>query len=590
MRVTLPGAERRGSPFELTFDGEPIEAWAGESVAAALTSGGKRAFREASTGAPRGMWCGMGVCGECRVEVDGKVRLACMTPAQPNQNICHAPARIIAGENTIAPAPDAATVETPDVLIVGAGPSGLSAARVAASAGLNVLIADERSIAGGQYFKQPASAFAVNPQKIDRQTAEGRKLIAQAAASGARILHGRTMWAAARDEDGALSVYLSGDDGAVVVRPKRLVLAMGAYERPWPVPGWTLPGVMTAGAAQTLLRAYSTAPGRRVLVAGNGPLNIQVARELLRVGCEVVALVEAAPSLGPKHALDAARMARSAPRLAIDGAAMIAALRRARVPMLDGHVVIRIDGADQARSVTIAKLSPDGLQVPGSEQTFDVDAVCMGYGFLPQAEAARALACATEDGPDGVVRVIRDDAGRTSVPDVQVIGDGGGLGGARIAIAQGMLAGAALAEELGPRTIARDVVAAARKDLTRHRVFQDALWRVYAPAAPLSPQPDALLCRCESVSTATIDALLADDAADIAAIKRATRAGMGACGGRYCASLIEARLNTRLAAARPTLATGFAPRSPFKPTTIDQIAATAGVDGRTMNKSSSEER
>jgi NADPH-dependent 2,4-dienoyl-CoA reductase/sulfur reductase-like enzyme/ferredoxin len=588
MRVTLPGAERRGPSFGLTFDGEKVEAWPGESIAAALTSAGKRALREAPTGAPRGMWCGMGVCGECRVEVDGQVRLACMTPATPNQAIRHAPARIVAGENTTASALGMATVETPDVLIVGAGPSGLSAARIAASAGLDVLIADERAMAGGQYFKQPANAFTVDPKRVDRQTAEGRTLIAQAAASGVRILHGRMMWAATRDDDRALSVYLSGDDGAVVVRPKRLVLAMGAYERPWPIPGWTLPGVMTAGAAQTLLRAYSTAPGRRVLVAGNGPLNIQVARELLRAGCEVVALVEAAPALGPANALDAARMARAAPRLALDGAAMLTALRRARVPMLHGYVVTRIDGEDKARTATVGRLDREGDVVPGSEQTFDVDAVCLGYGFLPQAEAARALGCAMESSADGTIGVVRDDAGRTSIDDVQVIGDGGGLGGARIAMAQGVLAGAALVDAIGGSSVPAAVHAKAKRELARHRTFQDALWRIYTPVGTPKLRPQALLCRCESIPVSAVDALLSAGLRDISAIKRATRAGMGACGGRYCAALIEARLAAADPSHQAPAIAGFAPRAPFKPTTIDQIVVTAQND-RIKNESSSEE-
>jgi NADPH-dependent 2,4-dienoyl-CoA reductase/sulfur reductase-like enzyme len=588
MRITLPGAERRGSPFALTFDGETIEAWPGESVAAALTSAGKRALREASTGAPRGMWCGMGVCGECRVEVDGQVRLACMTPAQPDQQIKQAPARVVAGEKTIMPAPGAATVETPDVLVVGAGPAGLSAARIAAAAGLDVLIADERAMAGGQYFKQPASAFAIDPERSDRQTAEGRALIGQTLGAGARLLHGRTMWAATRDEAGQLSISLSGDAGAVVVRPKRLVLAMGAYERPWPVPGWTLPGVMTAGAAQTLLRAYATAPGRRVLVAGNGPLNIQVARELLRAGCEVVALVEAAAAPGPASAVDALRMAKAAPRLVMDGAAMLAALRRAKVPMLYGHVVTGITGADKAERVTVARTDADGTIVPGSERSFEVDAVCLGYGFLPQAEAARALGCATESSADGTIRVVRDDAGHTTIEDVQVIGDGGGLGGARIAMAQGVLGGAALVEALGGRPVAAAERAKAVRELGRHRVFQDALWRIYAPVGLPNLRPDALLCRCESVPVSAVDSLLAAGLRDISAIKRATRAGMGACGGRYCAAVIEARLKAAGEGNVATALPGFAPRAPFKPTTIDQIVATA-TNGRIKNESSTEE-
>lgn len=565
MRVDLPGLARRDR-FSISFEGRAIEAWPGESVAAALINAGESAMRTTARGAPRGLWCGMGVCGECRVVIDGAVARACMAMAKPGQVVTRAPARTVPATAATGVEPGAAL--TPDVLVVGAGPAGLSAARAMARAGLSVVVADERNKAGGQYFKQPGTGFAVDDARLDRQSREGRQLVADAGAAGVSFLHGATLWAASLDPDGAPVVYLADGQNARAVRPRRLVLAMGAYERPWAVPGWTLPGVMTSGAAQTLLRAYASAPGRRVLVAGNGPLNVQVAAELARTGVEVVALVEAAAAPGLRQGADLARMALSAPRLVADGVRMTAQLRRHGVPTFHGHVVTRMAGDGRVETVEIARIGADGIPDPATVRSFAVDAVCLGYGFLPQVEAARALGCAVAADPRGGLMVVRDDDGATSVPGVRVIGDGGGLGGARIALAQGVIAAAAIAAELGGAVPAPDV-GRARADLARHRRFQAALWRIYAVPHLPDPPAEALVCRCESVTAAAVDVLRDTGAADLAAIKRATRAGMGACGGRYCTTLIEARL---AAAQAPG---GFAPRAPFKPVTIGEIASLA---------------
>lgn len=565
MRVDLPGVARREG-FRIAFEGRSLEAWPGESIAAVLLNAGEAAMRETPRGEPRGLWCGMGVCGECRVVVDGEIRRACLEPARPGQQIRRAPGRAAAGES--APDVPAPALEQPDLLIVGAGPAGLAAARTAARAGLSVLVVDERSKAGGQYFKQPGSGFVVDAAGLDAQSREGRALIAAVEAEGVQFLFGTTLWAATRAPDGAITAYLSDEACGRAIRPRRLVLAMGAYERPWPVPGWTLPGVMTAGAAQTLLRAYASTPGRRVLVAGNGPLNVQVACELARAGAEVVALVEAAPAPGLAQAGTLARMALASPALVRDGVRMTLALRRGRVPVFHGHVVTALGGDARVSSVEIAPLSADGTVVTAEARRFDVDAVCLGYGFLPQVEAARALGCATETDARGAITVTRDDAGATSVEGVRVIGDGGGLGGARIALAQGALAGAAIARELG-WTVADYDMAAATAELARHRRFQAALWQLYATPPLPAPDGQAFLCRCESIPAAQVDALVAAGATDLAAVKRASRAGMGACAGRYCTALIEARLG---GAGTPT---GFAPRAPFKPVTIGAIASLA---------------
>jgi NADPH-dependent 2,4-dienoyl-CoA reductase/sulfur reductase-like enzyme len=579
MRVSTPGVMRVAEPFTLQFEDTDVTAWPGESLAAALLSNGIVGLRTTAGGEMRGLYCGMGICGECRVKVDGVVQRACMTRAAPRQHVSRAPARAEPG--CLAP-PRSRISLSPDLLVVGAGPAGLSAARVAAQGGLSVLVADERHQAGGQYFKQPGSGFSVRESALDAQTSEGRKLAAAAHAAGAELLPGATLWAGGMTADGRPELHFTTDAATISVQPRRLVLAMGAYERPWPVPGWTLPGTMTSGAAQTLLRAYQTAPGQRVLIAGNGPLNLQVARELQRAGVEVVALVEQAPSPHLRRAASALRMALTSPSLVWNGLTQLTALSR-RTPIFYEHVLIGVEGNERAEQAIIGRVGSNGGIEPGSVRRFAVDAICLGYGFLPQAEAARALGCAFEALTGGGIRAVRSDDGRSSVDGIFIAGDGGGLGGARVAMAQGTAAGAAAVNDLTgqlPLQVAREQRTALRA-LARHRRFQAALWQLYAPSAAYRPPDDdrTLLCRCEGVSTAAVGAILESSAQDLGAVKRVSRTGMGACQGRYCAALLAARVDPAGAHASP----GFAPRPPFKPVTIEAIASLTRKPVETVN-------
>lgn len=576
MRIFSKGVDLDVRPISLTYGGRLLTGRAGDTVASALVNAGELACRDTAAGDRRGVFCGMGVCAECTLTVDGRPGvLACMAAARDGMAIERQPHRPVLVDD---PRPELPERElTPDVLVVGGGPAGLSAALTAADAGLTVVLVDERAKLGGQYYKQPAADFAVDESHLDAQYREGRALIGQVQASAVTVLSGVLIWGAFAPD----RLHAAGADARWVLRPRRLVLATGAYERGVPMPGWTLPGVLTTGAAQSLLRSSQVAPGSRVLVSGNGPLNMQVAAEMARAGVTVVALAELAVLRRPRAALHGARMAAAAPGLARDGAGYLASLVRARVPLLGRSAVVRVEGDGAVRRAVVARIDDQGRPRPGTYRSFDVDAVCVGFGFLPSNQVARSLGCRHHyDQTRGFLVADCDETGRSSVPGVWIVGDSVDIAGAKVARAAGVLAGHAVAVDLGAvgAREATPLADRARAALRRHRRFQEALWAVYA-APVLTDQlaePDTVICRCEDVTLGQVRAGLAPQLHSAGALKRVTRVGMGKCQGRYCGPLVT-ELAARQSGQPVDERAGFYSQAPYKPVEIAALAGPSAV-------------
>jgi D-hydroxyproline dehydrogenase subunit alpha len=536
MRLTHPSIRPTGRAISFQFDAQAIGALEGETIAAALSAAGITTFRHTPAGAPRGLFCGMGACFDCVVTVDGRIgQRACLTRAVDGMDVRSG----FPAELAFDAAPPAAERNC-DVLVAGGGVAGLSAGIAAAEAGASVTLLDERPVPGGQFAKPLAPSHAdVAP---DRQFRLGADLRARAERAGVRMEANALVWGAfAPDEIAAL---VRGQ--AITYHPRRLILAAGAHEAPVPIPGWTLPGVVTSGGLQTLVRTQRVSPGQRVLIAGNGPLNLQLACELLAGGIKPVAVLEAAAKPGVTAWRDLARMARAAPDLVRDGWTMLRTLKRASVPVLWGTVLDRLDGDDRVRTA-----------IAGAHR-FDVDVVALNMGFQPETGLARALGIPHRFVARGAGYLATETCaeGRTAIPGIFAIGDGATLGGARIAQARGRLAGMAAARELG-FAVAPDARTLA--DLVRAETFQDALWRVY-DAPPVAIADDTIVCRCEEVTAARLRAEIAAGLTSLPALKKATRAGMGRCQGRFCAATIA-----RLCPAAPGAEDFAAPRAPLRP-------------------------
>jgi thioredoxin reductase len=381
--------------------------------------------------------------------------------------------------------------------------------------------------------------------------------------------------------EGGAVVLASEGEHARTVSAKRLLLAAGAHDRPVAFPGWTLPGVLTAGGAQTLVKTQRLLPGDRMVFAGSGPLALAFPAQLHGYGAGVALVLEAGP---PPRAGDVARMLAAAPGnagLLRDAARYRGRLLRARIPLRYRRIVVRAEGDGRVETVTHAAVDGDWRVVAGTDETVAADVLCVGYGFVPSVELARLAGCGLgydEDRGGPVVTV--DGWMRTTVPGVVAAGDGAGVDGSYVAIDEGRLAAIGAALDLGriDEAAARRSAAPVRRRLARKRAFARALRRMHrvGPGIYELAHPDTVICRCEEVRRAELDEAIATSA-DPGVAKALTRAGMGLCQARNCqrqvAAMIAARHGGTVAEVSMTT-----PRLPARPVALGAMARAPDED------------
>ncbi|MFJ4340982.1 NAD(P)/FAD-dependent oxidoreductase [Streptomyces sp. NPDC088915] len=433
-----------------------------------------------------------------------------------------------------------------DLAVVGAGPAGLAAAVEAARRGLRVVLVDAGDRPGGQYHRHPAPELgARRPGALHH---DWREFTRRAAAldglvRAGRVVHlpGHHVWTVLPEGTGwRLHAVAGPDEAAATVRARAALLATGSHERQLPFPGWTLPGVVGAGGAQAMLKSGLVLPGRRVVVAGSGPLLLAVAGSLAAAGARVPAVVEAGAYLGYSGFVPT--LLRNPAKLA-EGALHGSALLRHGTRLLARHAVVEAHGSGRVEAVTVARLDPDWRPLPGTGRRIPCDALAVGHGLVPQLELATALGCATRTSADGTAALVLDAEQSTSVPGVWAAGETGGIGGARLAVVEGKLAALSITRTLlGARTL-EPREAALRRHRDRLRAFAEAMGAVHRPGPGWTGwlRPDTEVCRCEEVPAARVtEAVDALGARDARTVKLLTRAGMGWCQGRTCGPAVAA--------------------------------------------------
>ncbi|GAB3560392.1 FAD/NAD(P)-dependent oxidoreductase [Spelaeicoccus albus] len=475
-----------------------------------------------------------------------------------------------------------------DLAVIGGGPAGMAAAATATRGGLRVALIDAGPGLGGQFWRQPApnedaTAFGeADAAGYHHDLATFRRLRGEIfrARADARLelFSGHHVWTAACGPGGVRiravdKLSEPGRDIERIVSADAVVLAPGAYDRQVPFPGWDLPGVMTAGGLQALLKAGGVAAGPRVAVGGTGPFLLPVAAGLAMAGSHVVGVFEAsATTAWTRHA----GAALANPGNLAEGAGYAAALARYRVPYRQRSMIVAAHGTEHVESVSVAGLRPDGHVDTASVRTIDVDAVGVGWGFTPSLELPMTLGCEVSDGDDGSLAVVVDADQRSSVAGVYVAGEACGIGGAALAVAEGETAGRTACRDAG---LEADPSPAAARTIRRRRRFARAM----AVAHPVPPawqdvlEPSTIVCRCEEVDAEAVDdACRNHGATDARGVKELNRAGMGWCQGRTCGYAVDC-LAAR--AAGIPMTPQPAPRPVAAPLTLGALAADdAGPD------------
>ena len=428
-----------------------------------------------------------------------------------------------------------------ELVVVGAGPAGMTAADVAARRGVAVTLIDSTARLGGQIYRQPL----LDPGGSEPAPPAGPELPARfrALESGrVEMVLGTSVWSISRDPAG-FTLRLDAVPGGrgTAVQSLAVVLAAGASELVLPFPGWELPGVSTAGGAQALLKSQRVLVGRRVLVAGSGPFLLPVAASLAHHGAKVVAVVEAC---SPSRSIVELAHVLWYPSKVTEALGYMQRLAMHRVPFLSGSALVRCEGNDRVQRAVVARLDHDWVPIPQSERFFEVDAACTSFGFVPRLELCRQLSL--RDSHDGVhpgARAVHDASMATSVPGVFVAGELTGIGGAVVAELEGRIAGHAAASYLGraPGPDSASDCREATSKLRRASTFADLLGQIYTlqPGWTAWPTDSTVVCRCEDVTWGSIRRAIDSGTKSVRAVRGVTRCGMGYCQGRMCGPVLE---------------------------------------------------
>ena len=462
-----------------------------------------------------------------------------------------------------------------DLLIVGAGPAGLAAATTAAKLGIETLLLDEQQAPGGQIYRAITETPVQNRAILGEDYWHGASLVEPFKQSGAHYQSGATVWAIANhtaaDAAAGFEVGYSVDGQARMLLAKHIVLATGAQERPFPIPGWTLPGVMTVGAAQILLKSSGLVPGKRTILAGCGPLLYLVAWQYLNLGIAVEAILDTTPAGRLTKALPHAWGFLRSPYLA-KGLKLLREVKSS---------VRIIKDVTALEALGEGKLEKVRYTTGGKTETLAVDQLLLHQGVIPNINLAQAAG--VEQRWNKLLlcwEPIVDAWGNTNVERLGIAGDGGGIAGAFAAEHSGRIAAYEVAMQLGVMVAGqRDAQSAPERAqlqrAVRGREFFDTLYQ--APDQFRMPTGDTVVCRCEEITASQVRETVKLGCPGPNQMKSFLRCGMGPCQGRFC-SVTVTEMIAQERGVSPEEVGHYRLRFPTKPLTLGELAALPQTD------------
>jgi len=457
------------------------------------------------------------------------------------------------------------------VIIVGSGLAGLAAADILSRYGVHILVIDDNAHTGGQLLrKQPYAGRGSKRFEPDRLKRHGARLAARLQKDNVQILNGTQV----------LGIYpehtLLIEDSRRNVseyRADSLIIATGARERQLPFKGWTLPGVMSTGAAQILMKSSGILPGRKTLIGGCGPLLLALAAEILASRGHVLAVLDQGSTTMKLKAISAGPAIW--PKL-FEGATYLARLAAARVSVQQRVRIVEARGRQHLEEVIVADVDADGRIVRGTERSYPTDTLAVGYGFSPNIELPQQAGCAVKfSNAKGGWYVAVDDTMTSTVADIYAVGETTGIAGAGKSIVEGRIAAWTILNKQG--AVDWPTYETKTRPLTRQRSRQVRYGRFLNQLC--RPQPDCyadildetMVCRCEEITIGEVRRQLNNGFTTMNAIKRATRCGMGHCQGRTCGPILFDIISTFT--QRPPAAVGCASaRAPVKTVSLGALA------------------
>lgn len=451
-----------------------------------------------------------------------------------------------------------------DLLIVGAGPAGLAAAIEARSLGLSVALLDEQAAPGGQIYRGVDASSEKSRSVLGEEYAAGAALTREFSTSGAQHIAGAAVWNVGRDLQ--INYLLQGANKSLQAR--HILLASGAMERPFPVPGWTLPGVMGAGAAQILYKSAGALPTEPVVLAGCGPLLYLLASQYLEAGVKLKAVVHTTTTsayLRAAHHLPGALLGWRDLR---KGVRLLRHLRSHQVPVYAGAEHFAIEGAEHAEAIRFTHR--------GRTHRIESSLVLLHQGVVPNTQFSWALRAKHRWDEAQLCWVPETDAyGQIEDTGIYLAGDCRGIVGAKASASQGRLAAIAIASRLGPRA-GKDLhqresaVRAEMRGQLQIRPFLDALYRP-ADSHRMPPDDSVIVCRCEEVTAGQIRKYTELGCQGPNQTKAFGRCGMGPCQGRLC-GLTVTELIAQSRGVSPAEVGYYRIRPPIKPVTLGELA------------------
>ena len=464
-----------------------------------------------------------------------------------------------------------------DLVIIGSGPAGLAAACEARALDLSVLLLDEQATIGGQIYRSIESASADRLDVLGQDYAAGRSLASDFRHSGARYLGGAVVWNLT--SDGVVDYVANGRADKVI--GKHVLVASGAMERPFPITGWTLPGVMGAGAGQILLKGSGALPTSPVVLAGCGPLLYLLAWQYLRAGVTIQALVDTTTMCAYLRAARHLAGALKGWRDLAKGIKLLAALRRHGVPVFSGCSELSIEGENRVEGFSF-KHRGKPVRVPAS-------LLLLHQGVVPNTQLSWSIGAAHRWNPDQLCwQPVTDPWGRIGESPIYVAGDSRAIVGAQASAVQGRLAAMAIGERLGAVTDMAQRAAPLQHQLRRYTHIRPFLDGLYRPRTEnrIPQAGSVLVCRCEEVTAGQIRRYVELGCLGPNQTKAFGRCGMGPCQGRFC-GLTVTEVIAQARGVEPCDVGYYRIRPPIKPVTLGELGA---VDQRTPTEPASPNR